>query len=34
MTKPEIAANSSPAQLPTLGQCGKYVDVKYEYDAK
>ena len=31
---PEKAANSSPAHLPWLGIHGKYVEVKYVYEAK
>jgi hypothetical protein len=31
---PAKAANSSPAHLPAFGIHGKYVDVKYVYEAK
>jgi hypothetical protein len=31
---PKNAAYSSPAQVPMLGNDGKYVDEKYVYEAK
>ena len=34
MPIPANAANSSPSHRPALGMFGKYIEVKYVYDAK